>query len=408
MNLSFLAVPLLWLSAVASAEPAAPGAAADAPPVVPALAAPAEEASPQPPLPPSQPAAPAPAPDGPVHSPSASPGAAVPSAAPLEPPAPPAALLPPSVPMLEGTLVAAPPERPRPPHRPWWDLGVSERTYRLVMPRGPGNGTLDPAQTATFWQNYSALRRESLVVDAAEMAVLVLPLGVALVLTAAVPFTGLPAIADQLDLRGTPTERLVQAIFTGMPVAALAAFAVAAVCGLVFASLTSFDVQDIGAPEGLAKVTPAGARAVARGERGRWEQLALGLAVGVTSVALGALVLVTPWVLPFVLAPAVGASPVGVVQAYRSVAFRTGALGVYSAVGSHIALAGVMTLVPMVMVAGYVAAALPGVVEGDKAAGSMDEAEPGDDRDLTSVLNPLRLLFPEKKPDRAQPAPKKD
>lgn len=302
-------------------------------------------------------------------------------------------------PMMEGTLVVADPvdPRPKPIHRPWWDLGVSERTYRRFLPTGPGQGTVTPEQAASFWERYADARRENVAVDALELAFLVAPMAFAVAALAVLPLTGLPGLAQALNIPGAPPQQLVRAVFVGMPAAALLVFGVGALGGLAFTSLSSLDAQDLTVPPLPVKSTPAGRRALAAAERGRWTNVLVGVGALVALAALVPPILVTPWILPLMLGPWVGADPATMALAYGTVVRQVGPLGMVTAAGAHLALVAVLTLVPGVMATGYLMRALPGVLDDDADQGAPPTA--GEDRDLSSVLDPRNFLFPAKRKD---------
>ena len=138
-------------------------------------------------------------------------------------------------PAMEGAVTAVPDPRPAPAWRPWWTLGVSERAYRMVLPQGPLVGTLTPEQTAHFWSAYSHAREESVLLDAAELALLAAPSVVLLGGALLVPFLGLPMFAARFKLTGSAADKLVGAAFVLTPVVSLATIGFAALCGLVTA-----------------------------------------------------------------------------------------------------------------------------------------------------------------------------
>lgn len=297
--------------------------------------------------------------------------------APLPPAQPP-----PAVPMMEGTpVVSAAPVRPVPPRRPWWALGVSERAYRVVLPQGPSHGELSAEDTAGFWRNYALARRESVLLDAAELGALAVPAVFLLAAAAAVPLVALTPLAERSGVRGTAVQRLVAAAFVLTPFASLGTVAVGAVCGLVFTGLSTLDAQDNGSPQAPVRETPAGRAAVAAGAAGHWSQVALAGALVAVAVPASAVAFVVPWVAPFALGALAGATPLEVARGYRGALAANGILFGSGAVGAFLAVCALTGGIPLVLAAGYLMQVLPGVLGWQEGE---DTGATADDRDLSS------------------------
>jgi len=291
---------------------------------------------------------------------------------------------------LEGTVVA----EPQPPavHRPWWDLSVSEATYRALLPEGPSEGNLSNVQTALFWDRYTEARRESFTLDAAQLALLGVAPVVALAGSLVVPWLGVGALGELTRMQGTPAQRLVTASYSLAPVAALVAIGAGGVAGVFFAGLVGQDARNTGNPQQPLKMTRDARRAYARSERGSWKHVAMGLSVAGVSVAAGLAAVVAPVILPFLIAPVVGAKPSDVGLAMARTLAGSGALAVWSVLGGYVAMVGITSTIPALAALMYVVQAAPIGNEDEEYVVDEDTPVPGDNRDV-SDFNPLKGLF---------------
>ncbi len=351
----------------------------------------------------------------------------------VQPPAPPQLPLDNTVAPLEGTTVApapapqaavvppppaitAPPMAPQPDRtaRPWWGLGVPERAYRMVRPQGPDTGSLNAQQASAFWEQYTLLRQESFLLDAAELGVLAIPAFVFLAGAAVLPVLSLPGLAERFGQRGSTADKLVGTAFILTPVVSLVTAAAAGLCLLVFTGLTTLDAQDNGSPPAPARATPEGNKAVSQASRGSRRNLVLAGALVAVSLPVSLLAFVVPFAAPLALGALFGQSPRTMLGAYLRAlnGGSNGPLFGWSAVGSFAAVAALNAGIPAVMAAGYATQALPGVLGWDDSTVTKDAVE-GDDRDLSSFLNPADFLFgrrrttptPEPAPTEENPDP---
>lgn len=335
------------------------------------------------------------------------------------PPAPEEAALPPAleappaaapsenalpIPVMEGALMARPdgspvPARPVPPRRPWWTLGVSESAYRMVLPHGPDQGTLSPEETERFWKVYADLRRESIALDASELALMAAPVLVLVGGALVIPFLGVPAVAERFLLSGTTSEKLVKTAFVLTPLVSFATLAVAGLCGLGVVALTALDAQDNGSPALPVKVTPAGTAAVKAGARQDLRHLFLSGAVFAVVIPCALVAVIAPFVLPWVLGALLGQSPAVMLRTWRVALSDNGSLFGVGAVASYVAVTLLAAGIPLLMATGYATQAAAdafGLEENPNAQ--------GDTRDISTFLNPFNILLGRRPPPPA-PAP---
>lgn len=325
---------------------------------------------------------------------------ATPVVAPAQPAVPPQTVLAPPVnatlqkPRPKPAVPPPPADRPKAIRRPWWGLGVSEATYRTVLPNGRDTGVLPSQEQQAFWASYTRLRQESLLLDAAQLALLVTPVAVTLAAATAVPLVAIPAFTG-ISSDPSPAQRMVGALLVGLPAVALGGMGLAALCTLGLAGLAGLDAQDVGAPGLPVKATEQGSHAVMEAERGTPLQVGMGVAAAGVGVGLAVLMWVVPWGLPLVLAPALGLTPWTMFNIYRGVFARAGPVALFSGFFAHMAVAALMGGVPLIMAGGYAARALASRMASEPDG---EDAPPGDDRDISSLLNPFQLLFPAKDP----------